>query len=566
MLFKDIKTDKDITNLKRIITKDPELYGDILRIRKTLNNPAYRTKSKKIKDLEEKLEEDKKTKTPTNSELLALYKERLLKGLERENADVEQALKRLKMRSNSGVAVISLLTKPYACPGRCIYCPTEKNMPKSYLSREPAAARALANRFDPYKQIWSRLKALSMNGHPVDKIEMIFIGGTWDFYPREYQEWYTKEAFRACNNWDREEKDYIKEGELSMAELHKINETAEARIIGLSIETRPDYVNFGQLNWLRYLGVTKIEIGVQHLDNHVLDYNKREMTAEDVAESTEILRRAGFKLVYHMMPNLPESDPVKDVQMFKDLFNGPYHHPDMMKIYPCMILKGSILYKWWSRGDIDYVPYDDETLTRVLALCEREIPEYVRLIRVIRDIPADYIYASSRKSNLREVVDKLQGKEEYKQRDIRAREIKDSVVDPEDFFLDTQVYNTKTGTEHFIQFINKERKIAGFCRLRLPKIDTTNDFSDFENLKSLKDSAVIRELHVYGTIRKIGEEGNQSQHVGFGKRLMAEAERQAKENGFNKLSVISGVGVRGYYAKIGYNLENSYMVKYLKSE
>ena len=566
MLFQDIKTDKDITNLKRIITKDPELYGDILRIRKTLNNPAYRTKSKKIKDLEEKLEEDKKTKTPTNSELLALYKERLLKGLERENADVEQALKRLKMRSNSGVAVISLLTKPYACPGRCIYCPTEKNMPKSYLSREPAAARALANRFDPYKQIWSRLKALSMNGHPVDKIEMIFIGGTWDFYPREYQEWYTKEAFRACNNWDREEKDYIKEGELSMAELHKINETAEARIIGLSIETRPDYVNFGQLNWLRYLGVTKIEIGVQHLDNHVLDYNKREMTAEDVAESTEILRRAGFKLVYHMMPNLPESDPVKDVQMFKDLFNGQYHHPDMMKIYPCMILKGSILYKWWSRGDIDYVPYDDETLTRVLALCEREIPEYVRLIRVIRDIPADYIYASSRKSNLREVVDKLQGKEEYKQRDIRAREIKDSVVDPEDFFLDTQVYNTKTGTEHFIQFINKERKIAGFCRLRLPKIDTTNDFSDFENLKSLKDSAVIRELHVYGTIRKIGEEGNQSQHVGFGKRLMAEAERQAKENGFNKLSVISGVGVRGYYAKIGYNLENSYMVKYLKSE
>ena len=450
MLFQDLKSDKDITNLKRVITKDASLYADIVRIRKTLNNPAYRTKPKKISDLEKSLADDNKTKTPTNSELLAMYKERVLSGLETENLETEQQLKRLKMRSNSGVAVISLLTKPYACPGRCIYCPTEKNMPKSYLSKEPAAARALANRFDPYKQIWSRLKALSMNGHPTDKIEMIFIGGTWDFYPREYQEWFTKEAFRACNNWGKEERDYIKEGELSIEQLHDINQNTEARIIGLSIETRPDYVNFEQLSWLRYLGVTKVEIGVQHLDDHVLEYNKREMTAEGMATATEILRRAGFKLVYHMMPNLPESDPVKDVQMFKDLFNSPYHHPDMMKIYPCMILKGSILYKWWSRGQIEYVPYDDETLTRVLALCEREIPEYVRLIRVIRDIPADYIYASSRKSNLREIVDKLQGKEEYIQRDIRAREIKDLVVDAKDFVLDTQIYNTETGTEHFI--------------------------------------------------------------------------------------------------------------------
>ena len=319
MLFQDLKSDKDITNLKRVITKDAALYADIVRIRKTLNNPAYRTKSKKISELEKSLAHDNKTKTPTNSELLAMYKERVLAGLETENAETEQQLKRLKMRSNSGVAVISLLTKPYACPGRCIYCPTEKNMPKSYLSREPAAARALANRFDPYKQIWSRLKALSMNGHPTDKIEMIFIGGTWDYYPREYQEWFTTEAFRACNNWTKAEGEHIKENSLTLRQQHDINTIAEARIIGLSIETRPDYVNLEQLNWLRYLGVTKIEIGVQHLDDHVLEYNKREMTAEGMATATEILRRAGFKLVYHMMPNLPESDPTKDVQMFKDL-------------------------------------------------------------------------------------------------------------------------------------------------------------------------------------------------------------------------------------------------------
>jgi elongator complex protein 3 len=564
MLFQGLKNDKDITNLKRVITKDPELYGHIVRIRKTLNNPAYRTTSKKIADIEKFAASEGKTKTPTNSELLAFYKERVLQGLEAEDTEVEQQLKRLKMRSNSGVAVISLLTKPYMCPGRCIYCPTEKNMPKSYLSREPAAARALANRFDPYKQIWSRLKALSMNGHPVDKIEMIFIGGTWDFYPREYQEWFTEESFRAANNWGREEKDHIKAGEFSLTELHTINETAGARIIGLSIETRPDYVNFPQLNWLRYLGVTKVEIGVQHLDNKVLDYNKREMTAEDCATATETLRRAGFKLVYHMMPNLPESDEEKDVQMFRDLFNGQHHHPDMMKVYPCMILKGSVLYKWWSRGDIDYVPYDDEKLTRVLALCEREIPEYVRLIRVIRDIPADYIFASSRKSNLREVVDKVQIEQNYKQRDIRAREIKDLVVDLNDFYLDTQVYNTETGTEQFIQFVNDDRKIAGFVRLRLPKADSTTGFEEFPNLQVLQGAAIVRELHVYGTIRKIGQGGDQAQHVGFGKRLMAEAEKQALEAGFTRLAVISGVGVRGYYAKIGYDLIGSYMVRDLK--
>jgi elongator complex protein 3 len=376
-----------------------------------------------------------------------------------------------------------------------------------------------------------------------------------------YQEWFTKESFRACNNWGRDPKEYIKEDELTLTELHTINQTAEARIIGLSIETRPDYVNFEQLSWLRYLGVTKIEIGVQHLDNHVLEYNKREMTAEDIATATETLRRAGFKLVYHMMPNLPESTVEKDVQMFKDLFNGPYHHPDMMKVYPCMILKGSILYKWWSRGEIEYIPYDDETLTRVLALCERQIPEYVRLIRVIRDIPADYIYASSKKSNMREVVDKLQGKEEYVQRDIRAREIKDLEVDAQDFFLDTHVYNTETGSEHFIQFINSGRKIAGFVRLRLPKPGSTDGFEQYENLQVLRGAAIVRELHVYGTIKKIGQEGNQAQHIGFGKRLMAEAERQAKEAGFTKMAVIAGVGVRGYYAKIGYRLEGTYMVK-----
>lgn len=558
MNWNDIVDEKSLDKFRKYVVRTPQIYAEVVALRKKL--PVSHTKivPREIQDL---IAEGKR-KTPTNPELLMLYRSDVESKRIEYDPKVEQLLKRLKVRSNSGVAVISLLTKPYACPGKCIYCPTEKNMPKSYLSREPAAARALANRFDPYKQIWSRLSALSVNGHPVDKVEMIMIGGTWNYYPREYQEEFVIESFRACNNWGKAQSEQIKQGELGLIELQKINETAEARIIGLSIETRPDYVNLSELNWLRYLGVTKVEIGVQHLDNTVLDLNKREMTAEAIAESSDILRQAGFKIVYHMMPNLPGSTPEMDIEMFRGLFEGKDHHPDMLKIYPCMILKGSILYKWWTRGQIEYIPYDDETLTRVLADAEREIPPYVRLIRVIRDIPADYIYASSRKSNLRELVDVYQKKRGVKQVDIRAREIRDSEVDPRDFDITEIQYDTQSSVEYFIQFENKnENTLAGFCRLRLPTVST--DFSDFPHLEVLKDAAIIRELHVYGTVKKIGEGGDQSQHVGFGRRLVSQAEYRAKQAGFTKIAVISGVGVRGYYEKLGYTLKGTYMVKEL---
>lgn len=558
MNYNDITDEKSLDKFRKYVVRTPELYAEIVRLRKELPSSHTRIVPREIQELVAQ----GKRKTPTNPELLMLYRKMVDTGVLDYNPKIEQLLKRLKVRSNSGVAVISLLTKPYACPGRCIYCPTEKNMPKSYLSREPAAARALANRFDPYKQIWSRLSALSMNGHPVDKVEMIMIGGTWNYYPREYQEEFVIESFRACNNWGRKESDYIKQGELGLLELQKINETAVARIIGLSIETRPDYVTLSELNWLRYLGVTKVEIGVQHLDNAVLELNKREMIVEAIADSADILRRAGFKIVYHMMPNLPGSNPEMDVEMFRNLFNGKDHHPDMLKIYPCMILKGSVLYKWWTRGQIEYVPYTDDVLTEVLADAEREIPPYVRLIRVIRDIPADYIYASSRKSNLRELVDEYQKKRGVRQVDIRAREIRDAEVDPNDFELTHIKYQTQSSDEYFIQFENKtENTLAGFCRLRIPTEDT--DFSYLPHLEVLDGAAIIRELHVYGTVKKIGEGGDQSQHVGFGRRLVAEAERIAKKAGCSKIAVISGVGVRGYYAMLGYALEGTYMVKHL---
>ena len=644
-IFENIDSEVKVAKLKRMIMRDEYWSSRIALIRKKINNKV-----------------DADGQMPNNPELLALYRELIEDGsatnidgsiLSKENksSDVEQILKRLKVRSNSGVAVVSLLTKPYTCPGRCIYCPTEKNMPKSYLSREPAAARALLNRFDPYKQITMRLKALTMNGHPVDKIEMIMIGGTFNFYKKDYQEYFTKEAFRACNNWKAAEegREFIEsKHSYTLEELQILNEKVNARIIGLSIETRPDYITPSELKWLRYLGVTKVELGVQHLNNDVLEFNKREMTAESIARGTELLRDYGFKVVYHMMPNLPTSNPVMDVQMFKELYNGKNHHPDMMKIYPCMVLRGSLLYKWVTQRKIEYKAYDDELLTHVLADAESFVPNYTRLIRVIRDIPADYIIIGSKKSNLREDVDKFQQARGVPQVDIRAREIRDGEIDPNDFTLTETWYETEHGYECFLQFENEKdaignNKLAGFLRLRLPKFDIIK--KDFDNInqelknnfkaldkkenkevekigcggvcggncvcdknsesvedkkenitannwgldkwykeseeyanahlnnidKTLNGSAFVRELHVYGTMKRVGQIGNQSQHTGMGKRLIKRAEeitggdneyfKKGLIGKYKKLSIISGVGVRDYYRARGYRLEGTYMVK-----
>lgn len=588
-IFQSVTTEVDVAKLKRRIMRDAYWTGRIMDIRKKINNKV-----------------DKADTMPNNPELLALYHELVTEGVVEKNTKTEHILKRLKVRSNSGVAVVSLLTKPYTCPGRCIYCPTEKNMPKSYLSREPAAARALINKFDPYKQIWMRLKALTMNGHPIDKVEMILIGGTWNFYKKEYQEWFVKESFRACNNWGLPlEKQIPSDHTLSLTELQNRNETAVARIIGLSIETRPDYITPSELKWLRYLGVTKVELGVQHLDNTVLEFNRREMTREAIAEGTELLRQYGFKIVYHMMPNLPTSNPEMDVQMFKDLYSGLDFHPDMMKIYPNMVLRGSLLYKLVTQKKIEYTAYDDELLTRVLADCESYVPEYTRLIRVIRDIPADYIIVGSKKSNLREMVDAYQAKRGVKQVDIRAREIRDTEIDPNDFILKETIYETREGKEYFLQFVSEKEisgkhVIAGFLRLRLPNKQKNVQGEKKQETKEqeqvtrknwgldkwraeseafavahpdkidemLENSALVRELHVYGQLRPIGEEGVQSQHTGMGKKLLARAEAIAQGDNvyglhYDKLAIISGVGVRDYYRRRGYELEETYMVKRL---
>ncbi len=555
MLFDAIKTEEDLERLKCLVMKDRGLYARFLKIREA----CVLKFGQDMEWLQSALEEKK---MPSNAEMLAFYKDLVEKGEQVPNKHAEQVLRKVKVRSNSGVAVVSLLTKPYQCPGRCIYCPNEQAMPKSYLSKEPAAARALANSFNPFAQVHNRMRALVANGHPVDKLEVIVIGGTWSYYDHAYQEEFISEIFRAANNFGKEEHEVEEKGKKTLEELQRENETAGARIIGLSIETRPDFIDEQELERLRRLGVTKIEIGVQHLDNEVLAFNKRDMTAERIQEATELMRNAGFKVVYHMMPNLPKSTPEMDIKMFGDLFSGEKYHPDMLKMYPCMVLRNSMLYVMWERGE--FRAYTDEELLHVLREAKKQIPKYVRVIRVIRDIPASYIVAGSTLSNLRQVIQEDQKKNNWRCECIRCREIRNGEVVLNEYELQKIEYRTVTGRELFLSFEHKtEHKCAAFCRLRLPDALATSAFTG--TLEVLQGAALIRELHTYGQLVGIQEKGDsEGQHRGLGMRLMHEAERIAREEGYKKMAVISGVGVREYYKnKLGYTLDKTYMVKEL---
>lgn len=561
MLFTDIKTEKDLDKLKRRIATDAVLYARILGLRQ--NIPARQNKFAPEGQNEPNrgaLERELGPKMPTNAEMIVLYREVVASGEEPANPDAELVLKKIKTRSNSGVAVVSLLTKPFPCPGRCTYCPTEVSMPKSYLSKEPAAARALANDFDPYDQVTGRLRALEMNGHETGKIEMIVIGGTWSFYHPKYQEEFLAECYRACNNFGKPEDMQTKKSAKSLAELQNENETAGTRIIGLSVETRPDYITTYEIERLRLLGVTKVEIGVQHLDDAVLRLIKRDMSRAAIVEATERLRNVGLKVVYHMMPNLPSSTVERDIEMFGELFSSEEFQPDMLKVYPCMVLEGSELFQIWQAGG--FKPYTDEELFRVLVGAKKQVPKYVRIIRVIRDIPATYIQAGSTISNLRQWLFDDMKKNDWRCVCIRCREVRGAVVDLEKFPLTTTEYRTKTGREAFLSFEEKNvGKLAAFLRLRLP--DNRGEEFAGGPLEVLRGAALVRELHTYGQLTPIGTAGTQSQHIGFGRRLLVEAERLAREAGYANLAIISGIGVREYYRKWGYVLEGTYMVKSL---
>jgi len=549
MIFKNIETGKDINRLKRDIVNDPVFYSRILKIREKIDFKRGEGDQSSLRK-----------RFPTNAETLALYRELVEEEEEIYSENTERMLRKIKTKSNSGIVSVSVLTKPFGCPGNCLYCPTEKIMPKSYLSKEPAAARALGLKFNPYKQVMTRLRALETNGHNIEKIEVIIIGATWSSYKKDYQEKFVSELFRACNEYGVKKPSFAKatEGQVkkqknkkTLEEFQKINEKANHRIIGMSIETRPDCINLEEIKRLRELGVTKVEMGVQHLDNKVLEMNNRGIRTEDVIKATRLLRQNGFKIVYHMMLNLYGSTPKKDIMMFKNLFGGPEFQPDMLKIYPCVLLAGTGLEKVYREGK--YKLYSDKKLQDTLIEIKKNIPEYVRIMRVIRDIPAEYILAGSKVSNMRQFL------AESKCRCIRCREIREEEIKLKDLKLKKIAYDTSAGEETFLSWNHKKKdKLVAFLRLLLP-----TKKSEEEILPALKDCALIREVHTYGRLKSVSKKGDQGQHRGLGRSLIEKAEKIAKKAGYDEIAVISGVGVRNYYRKLGYRLRGTYMVKSL---
>lgn len=466
----------------------------------------------------------------------------------KKDAKLYALLKTKKMRSLSGVAVITISTKPYPCPGQCLYCPTEKAMPKSYLSNEPAIMRAILNKFDPYKQTANRIKDLKISGHPTDKIELIVIGGTWSFLPTKYRKWFIKRAFDAANGKTSKT---IKQAQL-------LNEKTNNRIIGLTVETRPDFINEEEIAMMRELGVTRVEMGIQSIYDNVLKLNKRGHSVEKSIIATKLLKEAGFKICYHLMPNLMGSTPQKDLTMFKEIFKNPDFQPDLIKIYPCVVLKESQLYKSYLKGE--YKPYPEKILNQLMEKIMLEIPYYCRMQRVIRDIPATSIVAGSKTSNLREMIDREMIKKGEKCKDIRSREVKDLYDPKEKIQLFRINYDASDGKEIFLSWENKDRtKLFSLLRLRIPEyVLQKQPFF----IKELEGAALIREVHTYGQLLSIGKKSIAAQHKGLGKKLVAEAEKIAKkEYKLKKIAVISGVGVRDYYRHLGYKLEETYMTK-----
>ncbi|MFA5878301.1 MAG: tRNA uridine(34) 5-carboxymethylaminomethyl modification radical SAM/GNAT enzyme Elp3 [Candidatus Staskawiczbacteria bacterium] len=514
-----------------------------------------KSKVKSFADLDNfKRKISKKFKIPviSNIQLLKSYHAFCARRREKPDKNLELALRKRAMRSLSGVAVVSVLTKPYPCPGNCLYCPTEKGMPKSYLSNEPAVMRAILNKFDPYRQVQARIESLEIQGHPTDKVELIIIGGTWSYLPKKYQEWFVTRCFAACNNKSRNKIQ-------NLSREQKKNEVAKHRIIGITAETRPDYINEKEILHLRKLGVTRVEMGVQSIYDDVLKFNQRGHSVKDTINATKLLKDAGFKICYHMMPNLPKSDLKRDEAMFRELFENQGFQPDLLKIYPCAVLKEAPLYRLWQKGG--YKPYTEKQLTDLLLKVKKQIPYYCRIQRLTRDIPSQSIVEGPAKiSNLRQILAEISKKQSWRCHCIRCREIKGDYQTKEKLYLFREEYSASGGREIFLSYESKNReRLYSLLRLRIPSEDAT--------LSVIKGSSIIRELHTYGQLHPLLETESElsPQHKGLGKKLIIEAEKITKnETKLKKITVISGVGVRGYYKKFGYKLKDTYMLKKIR--
>lgn len=505
---------------------------------------------------------------PTLAELVAVY--RLVLKDRPHHLALERVLRCKTVRTDSGVAPITLLTKPYACPGKCVYCPTEVRMPKSYVASEPAAARALSLNFDPWRQVTRRVEALERNGHEAKKIELIIKGGTWSAYPWTYRKWFIKRCFDAANQLGEKKRARFS----TLADSQLANESATYRIIGLTIETRPDWLPPVEIARLRELGVTRVELGVQAIDDKILDLTKRGHSIEDVERATILLKTAGLKTDYHFMPGQPGSTARHDVEMFKQMFDDPRFRPDMVKLYPCVVIPSAELAEWYRAGN--FQPLEGEALIEAMVEMKAMIPRYCRLSRLIRDFPSFEISGGNQITNLRDVIKERMAERGLSCKCLRCREAghRTPLAADAKTELFIEMYENACGKEYFLSIEDPARTtVLGFLRLRLPDIDPqiqntktrTQREKLLELIPEIRDTAFVRELHTYGQALRVGDEarGDASQHKGYGQQLMKAAEDLAKKHGYKTLSVISGIGVRAYYRKLGYRRNGTYMRKFL---
>jgi len=516
-------------------------------------------------------------------------------GLRLDEAVFARRVQRRPVRTQSGVTPLTVLTKPFPCPGRCVFCPNDVRMPKSYLSDEPGAQRAANNRFDPYLQTWNRLSAFDATGHPVDKVELIVLGGTWSFYPEAYQVWFVMRCLEAMEDFgagrDRrgfepatpdfaalpqsvdgrrfESQAYnravtahlkaslsgrlvVEAEEADWPALEAVqarNEHAACRCVGLVLETRPDHVSAEEVLRLRRLGATKIQLGLQSLSDDVLAANQRGHTLADSRRAMGLLRRAGFKLHAHWMPNLLGSTPEADLEDFDRLFGDADFRPDELKLYPCSLIETAELMQHYERGE--WRPYERDELLTVVAGALEKVPRWCRVTRVIRDISSDDIVVGNKLTNFRQLAERSLRARGVRPVEIRSREIKGDALDPEHLELRATEYATGVSDEIFLEFVTPEDRIAGFLRLSLPRGAGGDDPG--LAIDELAGAAIVRELHVYGGAVDFGERlAGRAQHLGLGRRLLEAAAERAEARGYLRLSVISALGTRGYYRAAGF--------------
>ncbi|MFH1248634.1 MAG: tRNA uridine(34) 5-carboxymethylaminomethyl modification radical SAM/GNAT enzyme Elp3 [archaeon] len=449
-------------------------------------------------------------------------------------------------RTIAGVTPLAAMIKPRKCEhGTCVYCPSLK-VPQSYTPTSPAVLRAKMFNYDAYEQVKARLKSFQIMGHPTDKIEMIIMGGTFLSYPKKYQYEFIKRCYDALNKQDSK----------NLQEAKKINETSKHRCVALCIETRPDICSKKEIKRMLEFGCTRVELGVQAINDDIYKLVKRNHSLNNVVRATMLLKDSGFKVGYHIMPGLPGSTIKKDLEMFKQLFNDERFKPDQLKIYPCQVISGSELEGWFYSGI--YKPYSEQEIVDLIIEMMKEIPEYCRVMRIMREIPPEYLVAGTKRIDLRKVIEEEIKKKCIKINEIRAREVgfaqREGRVVDEDFKIEAVRYNASKGEEYFIQAVNKDNILFGLCRLRIP-------FKPF--LQELKNCPIVRELHVYGKSLEIGKKGKGIQHRGIGRLLIKAAEEISLKEGKKRIAIISGIGVREYYKKIGYIQEGSYMTKNL---